>query len=57
MRLTKRGHYLLDALLVVVGVLGGIYLLHVTRYLPETAFLFLLVVFLVGLFWVRKQIR
>jgi hypothetical protein len=57
MRLTKRGHYLLDALLVVVGVLGGIYLLHVTRYLPETAFLFLLVVFLVGLFWVRKKIR
>lgn len=57
MRLTKRGHYLMDALMVVIGFLGGVYLLHVTRYLPETAFLFLLVGFLVGLVWLRKRIR
>lgn len=57
MRLTKRGHVVVDALLVLVGFLGSVYLLHVTRYLPETAFLVAMAVFLGGLFWVRRQIR
>lgn len=57
MRLTKRGHLVADAVMIGLGFLGGVYLLHVTRYLPETAFIFLLFAWLGVLFWSRKYVR
>lgn len=57
MRLTKRGHLVADGVMIGLGFLGGVYLLHVTRYLPETAFIFLLFGWLGVLFWSRKYVR
>ena len=57
MRLTRRGRFLADTALVLAGFLGGVYLLHITRYLPETAFLFSMAVWLGTIFWIRRKVN